>query len=43
MQLDEHNKAYLWDIVDACNDILEFTKDTSSGVDPFVKTHFQEN
>jgi uncharacterized protein with HEPN domain len=29
MLLNDHEKSYLWDIMDACNDILDFTKNTS--------------
>ncbi|HNV37505.1 MAG: hypothetical protein BWX81_01307 [Spirochaetes bacterium ADurb.Bin110] len=29
MQITIEDKAYLWDIVDACSDIMEFTKDRS--------------
>ena len=29
MQLDEKDKGYLWDIEDACKDILHFLKNTT--------------
>jgi uncharacterized protein with HEPN domain len=29
MQLNDRDKSYLWDIVNACTDIIEFIEDTS--------------
>lgn len=29
MLLDDRDKSYLWDIVDACNDIIAFMEKTS--------------